>query len=421
MALRSLAGERVALTLLAPDPEFTYKPFTVEEPFSLKPAERHAIPPIAEEFGATFVQNGLAAVDAEKRILSLADGEHWYDKNDVDLKLGTIVARLDRDRQIVRMDDGEELPYDAVVICVGARQVPAYARALTFRPAGEPLQMEEILRRAAASNSKRLAFVAPPGGTWPLPVYELALMGRRLAEQLDARDLECVVVTPEQSPLVMFGRLASESVASLLRSRGIRVVTGARVTDVDDRGLVWAPGHERLEVGGVVALPSLQGPAIHGLPADDGGFIPIDLHARVRGTDGVYAAGDGTDFPIKQGGLATQQADAAAAHIAAAAGASVDPEPFHPVLRGRLLTGDESLSMSADVAGGGGEGVVSLDYLWWPPHKVSGRYLPAWLAGTDPRIDPEPPRHSLEVEVALPTEWHREPMALDPYGPPDTD
>ena len=31
-------------------------------------------------------------------------------------------------------------------------------------------------------------------------------------------------------------------------------------------------------------------------------------------------------------------------------------------------------------AGGGGEGVASPDYLWWPPHKVSGRYLAPWLA-----------------------------------------
>ena len=45
------------------------------------------------------------------------------------------------------------------------------------------------------------------------------------------------------------------------------------------------------------------------------------------------------------------------------------------MLRGKLLTGDESLSLSTDVAGGGGEGVASADYLWWPPHKISSRYL----------------------------------------------
>ncbi len=131
----------------------------------------------------------------------------------------------------------------------------------------------------------------------------------------------------------------------------------------------------------------------------------------------MYAAGDGTTFPIKQGGIGTQQADAAAEQIAARFGAEIEPEPFHPILRGQLLTGVESLSLRADVAGGAGEGTASLDYLWWPPHKVSGRYLAAWLAGDEPHRDPKPPRHALEVEVELPKEWHREPMALDPYGP----
>ena len=89
----------------------------------------------------------------------------------------------------------------------------------------------------------------------------------------------------------------------------------------------------------MVALPAMDGPAMDGLPKDEGGFIPIDEHARVRGVEDVYAAGDGTNFPIKQGGLGTQQADAAAAHIAHRLGAAIDVEPFHPVLRGKLLTG----------------------------------------------------------------------------------
>jgi len=66
----------------------------------------------------------------------------------------------------------------------------------------------------------------------------------------------------------------------------------------------------------VVALPQLEGPRLPGLPADGLGFIQIDEHARVVGLDDVYAAGDATDFPIKQGGIATQQADAAVEMIA---------------------------------------------------------------------------------------------------------
>jgi sulfide:quinone oxidoreductase len=101
-------------------------------------------------------------------------------------------------------------------------------------------------------------------------------------------------------------------------------------------------------------------------------------------------------------------------------GTEIDPEPFHPILRGKLLTGEESLHMRHDIAGGGAEGAVSADYLWWPPHKIGGRYLSAWLAHEEVH-DPEPPRRSLEVEVALPTEWHEGPMALDPYSAPRVD
>ena len=55
--------------------------------------------------------------------------------------------------------------------------------------------------------------------------------------------------------------------------------------------------------------------------------------------DGVFAAGDATTFPIKQGGLAAQQADAVAEMVACAAGADIRPQPFRPILRGTLLTG----------------------------------------------------------------------------------
>ena len=187
--------------------------------------------------------------------------------------------------------------------------------------------------------------------------------------------------------------------------------------ETDDKALVLTPGNRPLEADAVIALPLLEGPSIPGLPSDAKGFIPIDEHARVRGVEDVYAAGDGTTFPIKQGGIATQQADAAAEHIAARVGAAVDPNPFRPVLRGQLLTGEDSLNLRHEIAGGRGEGAASADYLWWPPHKISGRYLAPWLAHETVHADSEPPRRSIDIEVALPTDWHEQPMALDPYGP----
>src|SRR5512132_1422572 len=60
--------------------------------------------------------------------------------------------------------------------------------------------------------------------------------------------------------------------------------------------------------------------------------ISIDGEGRM-GVEDVYAAADITAFPLKQGGLAAQEADAVAERIAAQAGARVLPQPFRPVLR----------------------------------------------------------------------------------------
>ncbi len=383
LAINDLAADRVEVTLIAPQPDFTYRPLIVEEPFSQQPAERHELAPIAEELGAGFVRKALAAVDAEARTVTL--------------------------------DDGSELPYDALLVCIGARPEPALDDAITFQSAGESLQLAELLAEGKEGRPERIAFVVPEDATWPLPIYELALMTQRRIRELGL-EVPLTVVTPEAAPLIVFGSHASDEVAEVLRARGIEVRTGTRVTQSGDGTMVLVPGREPLDASHVVSLPLLRGPSIPGLPADENGFIPIDDHARVKGVEGIYAAGDGANFPIKQGGIGTQQADAAAEHIAARFGAAVEPEPFRPVLRGMLLTGDESLSLKHPLGGGAGEGEASSDYLWWPPHKVSGRYLAAWLAGETVHHEPEPPARAVEIEVALPKEWHEEPMALDPFG-----
>ena len=74
LALDDLAGDRVSLTLVAPQPDFIYKPLLVEEPFDLGPAERHELGPLAEEKGARFVQRAVTAVRPEAHIVELGDG-----------------------------------------------------------------------------------------------------------------------------------------------------------------------------------------------------------------------------------------------------------------------------------------------------------------------------------------------------------
>ena len=97
----------------------------------------------------------------------------------------------------------------------------------------------------------------------------------------------------------------------------------------------------------------------------------------------MWAAGDATAFPIKQGGLAAQQAVAAAQAIAAVAGADVTPEPFRPVLRGVLLTGRGRHWIRRDLGGADDAGMAERHALWWPPTKIAGRYLAPYLAALE--------------------------------------
>ncbi|MFN8161139.1 MAG: FAD-dependent oxidoreductase [Solirubrobacterales bacterium] len=381
LALHDLAGDRAEVTMVAPRPDFFYKPLVVEEPFTTEVAERRELAPIAEEMGATFVQQAL--------------------------------DRIDPDAHVARLDDGSEVPYDLAVVCVGGINRPAFEGARTLEVSGDRAALADLLTEVHPESEERIAFVVPPRGAWPLPIYELALMTQGRARELGLLKLRLTIITPEPAPLIVFGTNASNAVAETLEVRHIEVRTATRAREDRPGVLELSPGGERIAFDQVIALPVLEGPRVEGLPCDEDGFMPIDDQARVKGVADVYAAGDGTNFPIKQGGIATEQADAAAEEIAARLGADIEPQPFHPVLRGMLLTGDESLKLRHSLTGGGGEGTASYDYLWWPPHKVSGRYLAPYLAGETAHLDLTPPIVPLDVEVALPHEWHAKPMTLD--------
>jgi len=377
LALHALAPNDVHLRLLSPEPEFELKPLAVEEPFTGRPADRHDLRAALAEIDAEFVDGALSDVD--------------------------------RGAGVVRFGYGSELAFDYLIVCTGARTRSPYAGVETFWSNRSDLPVDELIERAA--NAQRpLSLVVPPGTSWPLPLYELALLIRRRSEELGLEGVELEVLSPESRPLGIFGDVGSAAVAELLEVRHISHAPGTYVRQTDGAGpLTVSTRTERLAPELVIALPELRGPYVGGLPADAEGFIPVDELGRVEGCENIYAAGDGTDFPVKQGGLATQQADAVAEHIAMTLGAIDKAHGFEPVLRGRLLTGAETLSLRHALGAGSDDGDASQEYLWWPAEKVAGRYLAAWLGRAD-RTELEPPDRALEIEVALPHEWHARPL-----------
>jgi sulfide:quinone oxidoreductase len=373
LALRDIAADRVDVTLLSPQDDFVYRPLAVAEPFSMGHVHRFPLRQLADDLRVQLVSGALERVDAE--------------------------------HQRVITADGEELGYEALLVAIGAKAEEAVEGAMTWWPEGDAEAFGGLLRDLEEGYVRSVAFAVPPRVAWPLPAYELALMTARQVAGMGIDDVKFTIVTPEDAPLAIFGTPASEAVAGELARAGIDVITSAYVERRASDHLDIQPGARRLEVQRVVALPRAVGPHVAGLPADDAGFVPIDDHAQVVGLDRVWAAGDGTAFPIKQGGLAAQQADAAASSIAALAGAGIAPEPFRPVLRGVLMTGGDPEFMSKEIGGGDGEGMAAAQRLWWPPVKIAGRYLAPYLSARDPDLAIGPASTSaanVEVDVEVP-------------------
>ena len=272
---------------------------------------------------------------------------------------------------------GPAIRYDGLLLALGARPLDAVPGAMPFAGPRDVSAVREAIEAMQPGRRHRIAFAVPAGVAWTLPLYELALMtserGRRLG-----LDLELEVVTPEPAPLDVFSAVAARAVRERLELAGIRVRT-ASVARTYAEGRLWLDVGHPLDVDLAIALPRLRGPGLPGLPADADGFVPVDAHARVRGVDGVWAVGDMTTWPLKQGGLAAQQADVAAADIAARiAGADVPVEPYRPRLQGKLLTGADPLYLERR-PGAPPASEASAGFLWWPAHKVAGRHLGRFL------------------------------------------
>jgi sulfide:quinone oxidoreductase len=350
LALRELGGDRCELTLVAPQPDFVYRPLAVAEPFGLGARRRYRLADVAADTDARFVPAGVAAVDDSARTVTL--------------------------------QSGDRLEYDALLLATGARSVPALQGAVTWDDTSAGELLVELLRDLESGAVRRLAVVAPAAAGWPLPAYELALLLARRARGTGAEP-EIFLIAGDTAPLATFGAHNSEEIAAELEAAGVHVEAGVRAEGELGRPgeLVLRPSRRRLRVDRILALPRLIGRAPAGVPVDGDGFVPVDEHGKVPGLERVWAAGDGVAFPVKHGGLAAAQADAAAAAIARLAGADVAPEPFRPVMQGELLTGRGSRRLGDEGAAGGGT-----------RGKIAAKRLAPYLAARDDehgRVAPE--------------------------------
>jgi sulfide:quinone oxidoreductase len=318
LTLAERAGEMLEVTLVSDRDDFVLRAHAVDKLFGTGRSGRLSLRDIAHHAGVTFHRARVTGVDASSRRLVLAD---------------------------------DSLPYDALLLAVGASSFPAYPAARTWSDT-DPDALAGLVRDVEEGYSRSVAFVVPPGPVWPLPAYELALLLRRDADGMQ-EDVEITLVTSEPRPLAAFGPTVSKAAGRALERAGIRVEAGIAADLQHGRRTTvhLLPSRRTIEVDRIVALPRMHGPRIEGVPRDDDGFIPVGDLGAVAGLESVWAAGDGIAHPVKHGGLAAQQAAAAAAAIAA-------------------ITGVDGTGAGLPV---------------WPPDGAVGERLATYLAGTSLR------------------------------------
>ena len=131
LALRELGEGRVSVEIVAPEPEFWYRPLAVAEPFGLGEVRRFDLAELAAGAGSTFSPGTLSAVDAGSRL--------------------------------ARTSVGSSLAYEVLLVACGAGPSPAVPGALTFRGPADTERIRALLAEIVAGQVGRVAFVVPWG------------------------------------------------------------------------------------------------------------------------------------------------------------------------------------------------------------------------------------------------------------------
>ena len=338
VGLRARAGDRVESHLVSPQAMFALRALGVDEHFGRGHPKAYALASIAGDLDVVLHHDAVHLVRGE---------EHS-----------------------VQLQSGAELPFDVLVLAVGAFAFPAFKHGVCLADTHDGV--DDVIGDLRAGRARRLAVVVPTGVDWTLPGYEFAL-----SAAAEAPGPQVTLVTHELAPLERFGAPAVAMIRAELAAAGIDLLSGIAAEVPGDGVVDLGPG-ARVEADHVVHLPLLAGPRLRGTASDPDGFLRVDTELRAGHAD-VYAAGDCCVGTPKQGGLAAQQADAVVATIAARAGAGVHAEPFHPILRGLLRTARGPRYLRAE----GDECLVSEQPLWWPPSKVASHWLVPWLATRD--------------------------------------
>lgn len=217
----------------------------------------------------------------------------FYAQQNIELRLGTRVTGLDRAAKQVTLSDGGTLPYDRLILALGARP-----RALPLPGA----DLAGVLALRGTADADALQAALRPGTR--LAVIGGGYIGLEVAASARALGAEAVVIEREARVLA---RVAGGTLSAFLerehRARGVEIVTGAQVRAIEGadgvaRAVLLADGTRipcDTVLVGIGAMPNAEIAQEAGL--DCAGGVMVDLAARTSDPS-IYAIGDMTHRPL---------------------------------------------------------------------------------------------------------------------------
>lgn len=274
------------------------------------------------------------------------------------------VTGIDFDRNVVRTEDGEAIPYDHVVLACGSttnyfgnRNIQEQALGLKDLPEALELRNHALLafEHAAIAETpderqRWLTFVivgaGPTGVEYAGALSELVRLEMvKDYHGLTAKDVRIILIEGKDRVLPAFDPYLGHDAEKQLKKHGVEVRLGTRVEQVDVH-TVRLSGDERIEAGTFVWAAGVEaGPLARtsGIPRTETGRIHVDECLRIAGRENAWAIGDaagvvdnGEELPMLAP-PAMQQGRHVALNVRRVIGGEA-PRPFKYTDKGTLAT-----------------------------------------------------------------------------------
>ena len=218
--------------------------------------------------------------------------DSFYTEQDIELRLGTTVTRIDVASREVVLADAAKVPYDRLLLATGAEPT-----RLTL--AGMDLPHVHTLRSLADCR----AIISRASAARRAVVMGASFIGLEVAASLRARGIEVHVVAPEQRPMErILGREMGDFVRALHEEHGVIFQLEDTAAAIDERRVQLKSGAQieaDLVVAGVGVRPRISLAERAGLAIDRGVVVDATLETSATG---IFAAGDIARWPDRHTG-----------------------------------------------------------------------------------------------------------------------